>query len=225
MHAAPYAPHLDERIAIVVYRIMLVLLLVGTAHLSLPGSGQTAPIIFTDRAAFDAYVGSYTLLTLDDKPPVVTVTGGSLNYWTYNDLVRFDLDGNLYGNQAFGPSGSVTPGNANLTWYARPLVPVTAFGFDITRTDPGALIGMRFDNNPYSGFAIRVDNLNFLGLVSSEAFTPVLTSGGCPDVQCRITFDNIAVKPVPEPSAILLLAVGMASLLGWHARRSNPNHA
>lgn len=209
-----HASQLNERIVIMVYRLILALLLLGIVHVSLPDSGRATPIIFTDRVAFEAYVGASTLLPLD-KPTVVADIPFSQMHITYNNILRLDLDLGLYLGYTSGPIGL---NQAGLFWSGRTLVPVTAFGFDIISAHPNAYVSL-------GGSSYTVGNLNFLGLVSPDPVIVGMGGGLCGGgIVCPFIADNFTAKPVPEPSAVLLLAVGLAGLFGWHVRRNNEVH-
>ncbi len=157
------------------------------------------PIVFTNRAAFDAVVGNYTRLPFDPGSGqiITTVQGISI---TYNNLVRFNYDvppgtkdPNTDGTILMGiPDGLQTTGQV--------LSPVTAFGFDILSFSPESgtiMVSGVFGPTPPSGYDVRfaLAGLNFLGFMSDTPFTPTIITG--PDknaMPCRIKIDNMAIK-------------------------------
>jgi hypothetical protein len=161
---------------------------------------MATPVVYTDRAAFDAAAGSYTLLTLGAPSQIVVDYPSSSYIATYNDLITFGFD--LQGGVDPPLSGGVLMGRSGLIAQATVLQPVTAFGFDVA---PGLNSHAFFMNSIYP-----LTGLNFLGFVSASPFTAQLESIPTPpDPFASVFFiDNIAIQAVPEPAMWLLLTVG-----------------
>lgn len=166
------------------------------------------PIVFTNRAAFDAAVGNYTRLTFEPGSGQISTTGQGIAI-TYGNLVKFEYDlppgakdPNTGGTIIMGvPDGFQTIG--------RVLSPVTAFGFNTLSFSPGSgtvMVSGVFGPIPSSGYDVRfaLAGLSFLGFVSDTPFTPIIITG--PDANakpCRMTIDNMAIKAVlPPPTGL-----------------------
>ncbi len=167
------------------------------------------PIVFTNRAAFDAVVGNYTLLTFDKGPNRILNTGIGIEI-TYDNLAKFEYD--LSGVNGPNTGGTIVPHVVmgiplGLQSTGRVLSPVTAFGFDILSFLPESgtiMVSGVFGPTPLSGYDVRfaLAGLNFLGFVSDTAFTPIIITG--PDATgtpCRINIDNMAVKTATPAAA------------------------
>lgn len=183
----------------IVTRIALAALLI----VGLTPSAHAITTIYTDRTAFEAAAGAATVLTLDNPAVVADVPHGRIHV-TYDNLVQFNLDLNLY---LGGPTpGTISTGDASLWWNAVTLVPVTAFGFDIVKADPNAHLGV-------SGILglQNVDGLTFVGVVSTDPFIGGLGfGGGCHilgNLSCRVEFDNITLTTVPTPEPAYWLSL------------------
>ena len=160
------------------------------------------PIVFTNRAAFEAAVGTYTLLKFDTGPDQILNTGSGIEI-VYSKLVKFEYD--LSGANGPNTGGTIVPHVVmgiplGLQSTGRVLSPVTAFGFDILSFLPESgtmIVSGVFGPTPPSGYDVRfaLAGLTFLGFVSATAFTPVIITG--PDstgTPCRINIDNMAIK-------------------------------
>lgn len=157
----------------------------------------TLPIIFTDRPAFDRYVGSYTLLTLDTPDQVAEDPVTSSTQATYGNLITFTFDSQ--GGVGVNADGTVTLGKSDLIASGTVLQPVTAFGFDIVSGDPRGFVYFSIN-----GLELRVSlaSLHFLGLVSENAFTPSISYNPLVDPVLNqpiggFTIDNVAIKATP----------------------------
>lgn len=164
------------------------------------------PIVYTDRTAFDAAVGSYRLLTLDAPDQTIVDNLTSTYSATYEGLITFAFD--LQGG-VFPPLTERVPmGVSGLTATARVLPPVTAFGFDV---DPGLNSHVAFMEAVYP-----LSGLNFLGFVSTIPFRAQIESIPSPPDPSSSAFvvDNIAIQAIPEPATWLFLVVAGVAL-GW----------
>jgi hypothetical protein len=182
-----------------------IVVIVGTL---LPTTATAIPITFTDRAAFDAYVGSsYTLLTLDapdPKTPSEIQAELALGRYVanYSGLFSVNYDaialGGIPGQAGLGAGGGFFT-------VATTKIPVTAFGFDILGTCHDSLGSCTGSVTAQTSFGnYELVGLNFLGWVSD---TPFLFSMNNIPLQ-RFDIDNI--RMVPEPSALLFLGCGLA---------------
>jgi len=165
------------------------------------------PIIYTNRAAFDAAVGPSTLLTLDaaDPAPTPNFNGGVFTA-TYSNLFKVIYDASVYNPQTPGgaPLEVAILGAGGFVSVASPMQPVTAFGFDIV---PGGsnTATIQFNNS----FAISVAGLNFFGVKSDTPFSSSVQSGPDPNGgPSRVVIDNVAIKTatttagVPPPTGL-----------------------
>lgn len=155
------------------------------------------PIIFTDRAAFDRYVGPYTLLTLDAPDHTAEDISTSSYQATYGNLITFSFD--LQGGVGVNADGTVTLGRSTLTASGTVLQPATAFGFDVVSADPRGFV-----NLTVTGVDLKISlaGLHFLGLVSGtplnvSLFYTALNDPVLNDTIGGFTIDNLAIKPVP----------------------------
>ncbi len=186
-------------------------------------------MVFTDRTAFDAAVGGYTLLDLNTPDPIplneltAQISTGFYTV-TYSDLFAITYDSSAW--RPANPSGAPGPlaafgaGGGFLT-VGRILEPVTAFGFDIpyigstvTPTHPTPSPTFIVIN----GTAYQLDGLSFLGFMW-DAPTTVKIDNSAPTDGKSFGLDNLAIKTVPEPSSLLLLAAGLLGLLALNSRR------
>lgn len=157
----------------------------------------TLPIIFTDRPAFDTYVGSYTLLTLDTPDQVVEDPATSSTQATYGNLITFTFDSQ--GGVGVSADGTVTLGKSDLIASGTVLQPVTAFGFDIVSADPRGWVFLTANGTE---LRISLANLHFLGLVSENPFNVSLSYTALLDHVLNetiggFTIDNVAIKAGP----------------------------
>lgn len=179
------------------------------------------PIIYTNRAAFDTAVGSYTLLTLDAPDsfsyvntsyindgvciPGVCSYGGQLLLASVPDY-----------NCGCGIYGTINTSNMTTIAAGRP---VTAFGFDVfvggPPDSPTFMDIAVYGATPFS-LSVQADDLSFFGITDSSPFGIDLSSHTFP-----FGIDNVAMKlvAVPEPATIILLPAGLAILAAWRARQ------
>lgn len=125
-------------------------------------SGTALPIIFTDRTAFDTFVGAYTTLTLDVPDHVSENVAMSRYDATYRDLITFTFD--LQGGVGVNGDGTVTLGRSTLAAKGTVLQPVTAFGFDVVSGDSRGVAHLTVNGVDLS---IALANVPFIGLVST----------------------------------------------------------
>lgn len=188
------------------------------------------PIIFTDRAAFDATVGGTSLITFDPVPTFDCMrrSDGSIITCDFFDI---KVDGllRLTGDrEAFNPSGSLAgapPGslcscNQTFSMGIGTIDPVLAFGFDITPV-PAANIPISI-----AGLGFQLSQPQFLGFLFAEptvvGISPGLYLNPNPSIGLgwsTFAIDNVAIKTVPEPSTLLFLGIGLVGLIAWEKTR------
>jgi hypothetical protein len=213
-------------------RILTVVLLAALA----PTPATAAPIVYTDRAAFDAAVGVTTPVHFTAgfcDPPPFPPDRSSCYY------------GNVLNVSAMNAAQAVIPLVDELfvgiDW-AKPTVsvinPVTAIGFDVTTnrgwfqdtgvsvmTLSGSEAGAIFFGDPYEITARH----SFFGFVFEEPTTATdvirtpeiwkMVDGRPVSAQYSVT--NVVAQPVPEPGVMTLLFLGAGGLgaARWISRR------
>ena len=195
---------------------LIFLLIILTVFLTTPA--LAGPIMYTDRAAFDAAAGEYTLITKDSPNYTVVYDPfvSPILSITYLDLITFYFDsgGFCCNPNHVNPGDAFTLGVAGLASGGHVLQSVLAFGFDVTAVslgDPPLL-------NPTvssSGFSASLIGLSFMGVVSDTPFTANVLAINTYD----FSIDNLAIKTVPEPSSLLFLSLTLMSLMAWQWKR------
>lgn len=171
-------------------------------------------IVFTDRAAFDAAAGDYTLITMDSPHtgPTNPLNDPSLRIFvSYQDLITFVYDG--VGGFCNGDPSIL--GCSFLLSGGTVLQPVTAFGFDVFHEDPPCCGVNPTHRLSSSGVEVALDGLSFLGFVSDTPFLADVWSRS----PASFRIDNLAIQTVPEASAVVLLASGLVVLIAWRRRQ------
>jgi hypothetical protein len=169
------------------------------------------PIIFSDRDAFNAAVGDTTLLTFDTVPSETQnpLGGGFGRRVTFDDLLEFRSD-STFGHDSI--PGVFCFCNSAFDAEALTLRPVMAFGLDLTPLIPDARVHV-------GDLSFTLTQPQFLGVLYSEpttftmgnALTPLIGGG----LQwSTFTIDNVAMKSVPEPSSLWLMALSVFGLYG-----------
>jgi PEP-CTERM motif len=174
------------------------------------------PIIFTDRAAFNAAVGDTTLLTFDTLPAVTP--DNLIGRMTIDSIltIQGDLGGFAFYDSKPGTFCFCYPG---LTIGAATIDPVLAFGVDITPLRPNTTITL-------GGLSFALSAPQFLGFLFGapssfeigQTFTPA-------NGYSTFTIDNVAVKSVPEPSSLGLIAFSVFGLYGGRKIIAYVSHA
>lgn len=160
-----------------------------------PSSGIALPIIFTDRSAFDSFVGTYSLLTLDAPDQVNENAAMSLYEAMYGNLITFTFD--LQGGVGVNSDGTVTLGRATLAAKGKVLQPATAFGFDVVSGDARGVAHLTVNG---VDLTLSLANVHFIGVVSTtpvEMMVHYFAQFSDPQGGGAIggfTIDNIAIK-------------------------------
>lgn len=213
------------------YRMWLLGLLCVSLVLTIPAPVKAVPIIFTDRAAFNAAVSGTTLITFDTQIPATfgTYSDGSVNPSFYtatiDNLLSFSGDREAFNNQLVVPG---TPGNlcmcGQIPGNLVTLGPVLAFGIDIIPMSLPTVIGAPpVTNLLFAGMQFQLSAPSFLGVLYTEQEASSVGIGRVLQQQAGVSglvwstfsIDNVAIKTVPEPSATLLLGLGLVSLVAW----------
>ena len=182
----------------------LVLLAMGWAT-----RAESAPILFTDRDAFNQAVGDSTVVTFDQPEACTYDFVRRTCTVTYDNLVTFVFD--AVGGVGVN-SDSITLGRSGLAANGRVIMPVTAFGFDVIDAGQGLV--------PFGGQWFQLNGPQFFGLLSDTPFMPQF--GYAPlGFTAPYSIDNLVVKTVPEPATVVLISLGCAAI-GLSRRRRQP---
>jgi hypothetical protein len=186
-------------------KILAGVLFGATALVSVAQSANAAVIIYTDRTAFEAALGTFQVENFADSVLVpdlsIASTAGAVSSGTFNDL---SIPGVTSSTFSFASAIHGFGGNFDL-----PLsIPGKGLQFSIT---PGGPVTTQLPNT-YAG--------GFFGFISSTAFSSVLVEAGNQTsflplesyVLDDLTFDARPVVPaVPEPETWLMLLTGFAA--------------
>ncbi len=204
-------------------RLNLLCASVFLASLALPPRVDAAPILFTDRDAFNLAANPGSPLAITD---VTLVNSGTVRV-VYGDLlpVLYDFAGFFTGctpNPFASTCTSITFGGGSLgavfTSVAPFLSPVTAAGYEVLGTF--TLFGqvVHTDTPQFVGFVF--DAPTTILPLPDYAYSPNPPGGTLPSQQ-RFSVQNIVVS-TPEPATLLLLGTAAAFCLTRRRRRSNP---
>jgi len=178
------------------------------------------PIIFTDRAAFNAAVGDTTLLTLDTLPPSQLNPEGGSNLFRFiivENVLRFDGEG-LFGSSVPGTFCFCSPSGFEIGGIT--VDPVLAIGMDITPIlPPGTTLSATII---LGGQSFVLTEPQFLGFLYTDPSIFGISQGfRLPGGFSTFTIDNVAIKTAPEPSSVILVALAVIGLITWrlHAWR------
>jgi hypothetical protein len=193
---------------------------------------HAAPVLFDNRADFNAAVGAHLLFTdfpLQHVPPTFDFTGN------FGGFVVRQEGFELNWGAAIGPNGFHTEGQGGQAHLGVVLDrPLRAIGFDLlsatAATSPSYIPGVfplptpeRVPTDLLFAFSTLAGEQGgrsvapgtfFGALLYDDAFdfVSLRTSAGC---LCSTAFsiDNLAVQAVPEPSTMLLLSAGLMGLV------------
>lgn len=189
------------------HRACALLMLFASVLLATPA--MALPIIFTDRASFDAAVGQTTLLTFDTLPQPVLNPGHW--EWHFDDVFVVGSDTTMKIDSIPGtvcfcnvPNG-VGGGTPDPVW---------AVGFDITPLAPNTQVLIDLS------MTFILSQPQFLGFLYSEPTAFRIQNVGPlgPAGFSEFTIDNVAIQTTPEPASLVLLAVGFVPLVWCRMR-------
>jgi hypothetical protein len=180
-----------------------------------------APIVFSDRGAFDAAIGPHTTITFDTPLSCNVLRVQSGTCLADAGAAIFEFESFFYGS-TFVDTVPIVDWSAGMHFDTHP----RAVGFDLiglsdqpyfitiaTANSPLLLTSYVFSGNAF--FGLLLDQGEILGL-SLNPYGP-LSAGGAP---APFEIDNVRVTPVPEPGTGLLLGVVVVGLLARKRVRS-----
>lgn len=194
--------------------------------------------IFTDRAAFNAAVGSTVIEGFEEFPPCICDFGHVPNPLTSVQTALFSVQSvPTAGGTSFlgvgraqevgggpgptdGQNALIAGSNTFDTW---DLVfslahPATAVGFDITDINDGGHQFFSFDGVTFVTMPAPPGGGDiFFGIVSDTPFSSFVLSNT--NLADGWGIDQVAVKPVPLPSPIISAGLGVLALYGAARRR------
>jgi hypothetical protein len=206
-------------------------LLPAVVFLMVGSSAYAAPVLFDNRADFDAAVGAHALFT----DFAVTHIPGTFDVGGNFAGLGFSREGtDFYFGDTLGVVGQFAEGNAGRVSLSATITsPIRAVGFDVlfavAATGPSGFVDgqflhpsivptmLRFAFTTLAGEqrALAVAPGSFIGaLLDGDSFSRLSmgTDAGC---MCGTSFaiDNLAVQAVPEPATMLLLSAGLMGLV------------
>lgn len=196
---------------------------------SVSHNAEASPILFTERAAFEAAAPPDIRATFETLQPTGCTASECSGVVDGVLLVSSNSPLDATGDLTFGGLFSlVTIGVGG---------PMNAVGFDVSKGGKvdtllvGAIIGMTptgdlvVENIPLPGFSLPLAGAPaFLGLLFPEPIfgLQLRVVGDLFTASPQLTVDNIAIQTaVPEPATALLLSVG-AMVLVQRRRRTRP---
>jgi hypothetical protein len=193
---------------------LLMLTALGTAS-----KVEAAPIVFTDRDAFNLAAEPGAPLTISD-----VIFGPAGIQVTYGDMlpVVFDSEGLMQSNCHPNPLSSTCTSipfggglfGAAFTSVQPFLVPITAVGFEVVGTFEFFGQVVQAATPQFYGFMFEGPTTNLP--LPGFAYTPD-PEGHLPH-QLPFNVQNIVVRAVPEPATLLLFGSAAALLLARHRR-------
>lgn len=180
-------------------------------------TSYAAPVLFTDRALFEAALNPDVHSTLDSLVPTGEAYCNGLN-----DLCSGLVDGVLKIGSS-GTGGQSWIGDGQFSWtpfYVIPWIsseqPFTAIGFDLILPNANPLQWIAFSPAAVGSAEFSPDNVmrapmsSFMGLLYDNPVSTVWLNTNAPAAP---VIDGVSVRTVPEPATILLLMAGTALLL------------
>ena len=178
---------------------------------------EAVPIVFTDRAAFDAAVNPNILITFDGP---IEFRGGNGNWAVDNTLLSLST-GFTIPSAPSGGAFNIFPFNG-AQYSLLDGSPIYAIAMDVSTTAAAPHRVVAGDSFCCPEHTFMVSGPQFIGLLFSSPLSvglnlDVFTTGQ--DFITPLVIDNVSIRtaPVPEPATSLLMLTGAIALL--HARR------